>query len=52
MKQIQHGNGRGNVLIGLVRYLRERLEPVAREHPFTTIADFGSKGGALQEILA
>ena len=44
MKQIQHGNGRGNVLIGLVRYLRERLEPVAREHPFTTIADFRSKG--------
>jgi hypothetical protein len=30
-------------LIGLARCLRERLEPVAREHPFTTIADFGSK---------
>jgi hypothetical protein len=51
-KQIQHGKGRGDVLIGLVGSLRERLEPVAREHPFTTIADFGSKGGALTEILA
>jgi hypothetical protein len=43
-KQVQHGKGRGDVLIGLVRCLRERLEPVAREPPFTTIADFGSKG--------
>jgi hypothetical protein len=33
-----------DVLIGLVRCLREWLEPVAREPPFTTIADFGSKG--------
>jgi hypothetical protein len=33
-----------DVLIGLVRRLRERLEPVAREYPFTTMADFGSKG--------
>jgi hypothetical protein len=31
-------------LIGLAPCLRERLEPVAREHPFTTIADFGPKG--------
>jgi hypothetical protein len=30
-------------LIGLARCLRERREPVARERPFTTIADFGSK---------
>ena len=49
---VQHGKGRGDVLIGLVGSLRERLEPVAREHPFTTIADFGSKGDALTEILA
>jgi hypothetical protein len=27
----------------VARSLRERLEPVAGEHPFTTIADFGSK---------
>jgi hypothetical protein len=28
----------------VARCLRERLEPVAPEHLFTTIADFGSKG--------
>jgi hypothetical protein len=38
-----YGKGRPDVLIDLVRCLCERLELVAREHPFTTIADFGSK---------
>jgi hypothetical protein len=47
-----YGKGRRDVLIDLARCLRERLELVAREHPFTTIADFGPKRGALPAILA
>jgi hypothetical protein len=35
-----------------MRCLRERFEPLAREYPFTTNADFGSKGGALPAIPA
>jgi hypothetical protein len=36
----------------MVRCLRQRLEPAAREHPFTTIADFGPKGALLPAIPA